>query len=321
MSAAKLPVLDLRHWRAGGDQKRAFVKDLGDALSEIGFFALTGHDVKGAVLDDAFDAARTFFSSSDEVKRAVYDPAAKAQRGYTPLLTERALGQSAPDQKEFFQVGRPDVPDDHPVHVPYGANRWPTTPNFVDSVKRLYLALDDIALDLLRACALFIDEEAEFFTPLATGGDTILRLIHYPPSEGGVRAGAHEDINLITLLPGAISGRSARGNAPEGGLELKERDGTWRPVAAGRDTLVVDTGDMMQHLTNGLLRAVTHRVVVPDGGAKTARYSMPFFVHPRHDADLTPREKCVARTGGVARFSACTARELLDERLKAIGVA
>lgn len=312
--ALSLPRLDLQHWREGGEARRRFTDELGDALSRVGFFALAGHGIDDALLARAYAKAKEFFAQADDDKRRFFAPEAKGQRGFTPFRTEQALGEASPDLKEFYQVGRVDVADDHPVHAPYGPNRWPDDEDFRQTFSELYRALDGVAHDVLRACAVFLDEDQEFFEPVVKGGDTILRLIHYPPAPdakaGEVRAGAHEDINLITLLTGATAE----------GLELLQRDGTYKAVVAGHDELLVDTGDMMQHLTNGLLRAVTHRVVLPAGGAKDARFSMPFFVHPHHAADLTPRPKSIARTGGVAKFDPATAKELLDARLSAIGV-
>lgn len=313
-TALSLPRLDLHDWREGGAARQRFTEELGDALSRVGFFALAGHDIDEALLARAYAQAKEFFGQAEDEKRRYFDPAAKGQRGFTPFMTEKALGETAPDLKEFYQVGRVDVPDTHAVHAPYGANRWPEDEAFRTTFTELYRALDAVAHEVLRACALFLAEDQEFFEPIVAGGDTILRLIHYPPAPeakpGDVRAGAHEDINLITLLTGATAE----------GLELQQRDGSYKAVVAGHDELLVDTGDMMQHLTNGLLRAVTHRVVLPAGGAKDARFSMPFFVHPHHAADLTPRPKAIAKTGGVRRFEPTTAKELLDARLAAIGV-
>ncbi|MCS7292530.1 MAG: 2OG-Fe(II) oxygenase family protein [Gloeomargarita sp. SKYBB_i_bin120] len=140
-------------------------------------------------------------------------------------------------------------------------------------------------------------------------------MAHYPPLPAGLppgilRAAPHTDINLITLLCGATSE----------GLELQQRDGTWWPVPVLPEALVVDSGDMLQWLTNGLLRSTTHRVMNPTG-QNVSRYSLPFFVHPRPEVELTPLPACVARTGGDARFGRITAGEYLHQRLQEIGVA
>ena len=150
---------------------------------------------------------------------------------------------------------------------------------------------------------------------MATDSDTIVRVLYYPPVAAGIPAGAvrsaaHEDINLITLLSGATAD----------GLELLRRDGSWMPVHTGLDTIVVDAGDMLQNVTNGLYKSTTHRVVNPSDSS-SERFSMPCFVHPRREVDLTPMASCVARTGGKAIYRAQTAGEYLDQRLREIGLA
>jgi isopenicillin N synthase-like dioxygenase len=169
-------------------------------------------------------------------------------------------------------------------------------------------------MTLLEACALYVGEQADRFTSIATNGDSILRIIHYPPVAGdrhpkSIRAGAHEDINLITLLC----------EATDGGLELLQRDGTWRPIHALKGQIVVDTGDMIQNMTNGLLKSTTHRVVNPDN-SRARRFSMPFFVHPRAEASLRPLDSCLAKTEPSDAYRNITAGEYLHERLVEIGL-
>ena len=169
-------------------------------------------------------------------------------------------------------------------------------------------------MTLLEACALYVGEERDRFTSIAENGNSILRVIHYPPiaddrDPAAIRAAAHEDINLITLLCEATTG----------GLELLQRDGTWRSIHALKGQIVVDTGDMIQNITNGILRSTTHRVVNPDN-SKERRFSMPFFVHPRSEASLNPLPRCVERTGGTKNYRDITAGQYLMERLKEIGL-
>jgi isopenicillin N synthase-like dioxygenase len=197
----------------------------------------------------------------------------------------------------------------------YGPNYWPAeVPDFGPSLSELYCHLDNLGGVLLEACAAYIAEPADRFRAMVTDSDTIVRVLYYPPVSGGVPAGAirsaaHEDINLITLLSGATAE----------GLELLQRDGTWRAVHTGFDTIVVDAGDMLQTVTNGLYRSTTHRVVNP-GDTASERFSMPCFVHARRDVDLSPLPSCVARTGGVERFPSITAGEYLNQRLREIGL-
>jgi isopenicillin N synthase-like dioxygenase len=311
-----IPVVDLRDWNAGGAARDRFVRDLGESLADIGFFAVAGHGVDEDLTRAAYDAARAFFAQPGDVKRRYHRPGAKGQRGYTGFGTEQAKGAGTPDLKEFWQVGRVGVADDHPVHAPFGPNLWPddTIAQFRPIMTALYERLDQLGAILLEACAAYLGEAPGLFRDMCTDSDTIVRVIYYPPvgpgvAPGAVRSAAHEDINLITLLSGATAE----------GLELLQRDGTWRAIHTGFDTIVVDAGDMLQNATNGLYKSTTHRVVNP-ADTTSDRFSMPCFIHPRKDVDLTPRPSCVARTGGLARYPSLTAGQYLDQRLKEIGL-
>ena len=315
-SAQNIPVVDLRDWRAGGDAHRRFVRGVGESLADIGFFAVANHDLGEDLTRAAYDAARAFFALPPAAKARYTVPGTMGQRGYTGFGREHAKDSKAPDLKEFWQVGRTDVPNDHPVHAPYGPNLWPddTVPLFRPAMTALYQGLDRLGALLLEACAEYIDEPPGRFRDTAVASDTIVRVLYYPPvaadvPPGAVRSAAHEDINLITLLSGATAE----------GLELLRRDGTWMPVHTGFDTIVVDAGDMLQNLTNGLYRSTTHRVVNP-ADASSDRYSMPCFIHPRKEVDLTPLSSCVARTGGTARFPRISAGDYLEQRLREIGL-
>lgn len=316
MTAENIPVVDLRDWHAGGEPRGRFVQAVGQSLTEIGFFAVRHHGVPDALTRRAYDVAHAFFHLPPDIKRRYHDPAKHGQRGYTGFATEHAKDAAAPDLKEFWQVGRPDVPDDHPVHRLYGPNAWPRElPELGPALVELYRHLDQLGAILLEACAIHIAEPPARFRDMAIGSDTIVRVLYYPPvaadtPPGAVRSAAHEDINLITLLSGATSE----------GLELLRHDRTWMPVHTGFDTIVVDAGDMLQNATNGLYKSTTHRVVNP-GDASSERFSMPCFVHARAEVDLSPLPSCVARTGGVARFPRITAGAYLEQRLREIGLA
>jgi isopenicillin N synthase-like dioxygenase len=174
--------------------------------------------------------------------------------------------------------------------------------------------LDACAEQLLTAVSLFLGEPESLLAEMAANGETILRIIHYPPPPAdappqSMRAAPHEDINLITLLCEATSP----------GLELLQRDGSWLPIQPLPGQIIVDAGDMLQHLTNGLLKSTTHRVTNPDND-RERRFSMPFFVHPRPEVDLTPLDSCVARSGGQRRFPPLTAGDYLAIRLQEIGL-
>ena len=310
MAAQNIPIVDLRDWSAGGSARTRFVQTVGESLADIGFFAVVNHGVPDALTKTAYEVARTFFHQAPAIKARYHDPAKKGQRGFTGFGTEHAKDSLAPDLKEFWQMGRPDV-----VHPLYGGNVWPTeVPAFGPTLLELYRRLDDLGGILLEACAAFLDEPAHRFRDMTIDSDTIVRVLYYPPvapstPPGAVRSAAHEDINLITLLSGATSE----------GLELLRRDGTWMPVHTGFDTIVVDSGDMLQNVTNGLYKSTTHRVVNP-GDSTSERFSMPCFVHARLDVDLSPLPSCIARTGGTPAFPKITAGEYLAQRLREIGL-
>jgi isopenicillin N synthase-like dioxygenase len=316
MAVPNIPVVDLADWSGDAAARRRFITGVGESLTDIGFFAVRGHGVAESLTQDAYRASQAFFALPREVKAAYHRADKAGQRGYTGFGTEHAKDAGAPDLKEFWQVGRPDVPDDHPVHARFGPNFWPhEVPTFGPTLIELYRQLDRLGGVLLEACALHLDEPADRFRAITTESDTIVRVLYYPPvpadaPPGAVRSAAHEDINLITLLSGATSE----------GLELLRRDGSWMPVHTGFDTIVVDAGDMLQNLTNGLYKSTTHRVVNP-ADARAERFSMPCFIHPRQEVDLTPLPSCVARTGGVPRYPSVSAGEYLAQRLREIGLA
>ncbi|HET9627362.1 MAG TPA: 2-oxoglutarate and iron-dependent oxygenase domain-containing protein [Kofleriaceae bacterium] len=309
-------MVDLRDWNAGGPARDRFIHAVGESLTAIGFFAVRNHGVPDGLTQRAYETARAFFHLPAADKLRYHFPDKHGQRGYTGFATEHAKDAQAADLKEFWQIGRPDVADDHPVHRVYGPNVWPRElPELGPTLVELYRHLDGLGQVLLEACAAYLDEPANRFRAMATESDTIVRVLYYPPvaasvPAGAVRSAAHEDINLITLLSGATSE----------GLELLRHDGSWMPVHTGFDTIVVDAGDMLQNVTNGLYKSTTHRVVNP-GDSASERFSMPCFIHARADVDLTPLPSCVARTGGTAKFPSITAGAYLTQRLREIGLA
>lgn len=313
--AQTIPVLSLREFSHGTPaQRAAFVQGLGDALVDIGFFALTDHGLTDQQIAQAYAQTKALFDLPLAIRQHYEIAELRGQRGYTSFGREHAKDSDAPDLKEFWHVGRDRAGLTHPGAVPYD-NLWPSEiPQFRSVLSQLFAGLDSCAHQLLTAAAEYMGESPDFLTAMADSGDTVLRLIHYPPVPAdrhvaSVRAAAHEDINLITLLCEATSG----------GLELLQRDGSWRPVHALHGQIVVDSGDMLQALTNGWFKATTHRVVNPDD-SRDQRFSMPFFVHPRADADLTPRPNCLAKTGGKPLYPQQTAGQFLAQRLAEIGL-
>ena len=311
--AQTIPVLDLRDFQMD-DRRQAFVAQLGSALEDIGFFAITHHGVDSTLIKSAYAVAQAFFTLPEAVKRRYEEPALHGQRGFTAFGREHAKDHPVPDLKEFWHVGRERSPN-HPLAADSLPNLSPVeVPQFATVMNQLYTQLDTCAIALLKACALYLGEPETLLSDMVRDSDTILRMIHYPPiapdvHPASLRAAAHEDINLLTLLC----------EATDDGLELLQRDGIWRSIRAVPGQIIVDSGDMLQQLTNGLLKSTTHRVINP-ADSRERRFSMPFFAHPRPDVDLTPLPSCVAQTG-TQRFSSITAGAYLQQRLREIGLA
>ena len=310
-----IPVVDLNDFRSGDVARRQkFVTTLGDALVDIGFFAVENHGVPMELIESSYRLAKDYFKLPEATKAQYEKKELKGQRGHTGFGKEHAKDSKAPDLKEFWHVGR-ELPATHGRFQEYPRNLWPAEiPEFKASFSHLYETLDHCASDLLKAAALYLKLEDSLFSSMAHEGNSILRVIHYPPiaddrNPSSIRAAAHEDINLITLLCEATSS----------GLELLQRDGTWRPIHALKGQIVADAGDMLQNITNGLFKSTTHRVVNPDN-SREERFSMPFFAHPRSECDLTPLPQCIELAGGEVRYPKITAGAYLEKRLREIGL-
>jgi isopenicillin N synthase-like dioxygenase len=255
----------------------AFARELGGMFERYGFASVKDHAIPQALIDDANAAIKAFFALPEDVKRKYHVPGTGGARGLTPFGIETAKGAAKSDLKEFWHTGR-ELPAGHALSRFMADNLWPTEiPGFKDRIYALYQALDGVGLILLRAIARHLGLDAHYFDDKVDLGNSVLRLLHYPPVTGEtshVRAGAHEDINAITLLLGA----------EEAGLEVKEKDGSWLAVNPPAGAMVVNIGDMLQRLTNDTLPSTTHRVVNPSPErARFARYSTPFFLHFRPD--------------------------------------
>ena len=314
MTAQTIPVLDLKDFSSDeGSTQEAFVAALGDALADLGFFALVNHGIEQRLIDTAYSAAEAFFALPESTKLKYAIAQMKGQRGFTQFGKEHAKDSAAPDLKEFWHLGR-ERPTAHPVSYP--KNLWPKeVPQFQPIMSALFDQLETCASQLMQACARYLQQPDNFFSTQVAEGQTILRIIHYPPvpadtTPASQRAAAHEDIDLITLLCEAATP----------GLELLQPNGEWLPIQTTPGQIIVDTGDMLQSLSNGLLKSTTHRVVNPTS-SRDRRFSMPFFVHPRPDFDLTPLSGCIERTGGNQLFPTQTAEAYLQQRLEEIGLA
>jgi isopenicillin N synthase-like dioxygenase len=282
------------------------VAEIGKGLSHCGFVNLIGHGVSMDLLEDAYKMAERLFALPSDVKLKYESLETGRQRGYTPYLVEKAKDQQVGDLKEFWHIGR-NLSADHPFRNVMKDNLLPTEmPELKEVMDKLYMEMDQLAFYVVGLIADYLGLDRNVFDDMVKNGNSILRVIHYPDvnnaPEGSVRSAAHEDINLLTLLPAAT----------KPGLEILTKDGEWVDVAPPVGAIVCDTGDMMQLLTNGKLPATTHRVINPKGGRDGGRYSMPFFMHPHPQAILNPF------FGSQASISA---HAFLHERLVANGVA
>ncbi len=291
----------------------AFAARLGESFVRYGFASVSDFGVPQALIDDALERARAFFASPEDVKAAYHAPGGGGARGFTPFGVETAKGASKSDLKEFWHTGR-ELPADHPYARYMPPNLWPEkdVPGFRRAVYGLYESLDRVGLTLLRAIARFLKLPGDFFDAKVDQGNSVLRLLHYPPVDGPgghVRAGAHEDINVITLLLGA----------EEAGLEILTKDGGWLPINPPPGAMVVNIGDMLQRLTNHALPSTTHRVVNPSPErARFARFSTPFFLHFRPDFLIRTLPSCVG-PGRADRYpEPITADGYLQQRLAEI---
>ncbi len=292
---------------------REFSEELGQSFAEYGFAIVRDHGIPADLIARAEEKSRAFFALPEEVKMTYHLKGQGGARGYTPFGIERAKDAAVHDLKEFWHVGRTLPPGD-PLEQYMPANVWPDeVPSFRGTFETLYATMERTGLRILSAIALHLDLPEHFFDPTVENGNSVMRLLHYPPvpeeAEGRIRAAAHEDINTITLLFGA----------EEAGLELLARDGRWLPVSPPEGALAVNIGDMLQRLTGGRLRSTTHRVVNPIGErARHARYSMPFFLHFRPDFLIEALAACVAP--GETPESPITAHDYLMQRLREINL-
>ncbi|MDE2157170.1 MAG: isopenicillin N synthase family oxygenase [Xanthomonadaceae bacterium] len=309
----QVPTLDIRRYDT---DRQAFVAELGAAYREFGFCCISGHGIAAELVDGAYAAFQRFFALPTATKMRYHVAGGGGARGYTPFKVETAKDSQYPDLKEFWHIGR-EIARDSAFAELMPANLWPTeVPDFRRCGYGLYQALDLLGTRVLRALALHIGQPESFFDDKTDVGNSILRPIHYPPivdegdGPGGphVRAGAHEDINLITLLVGA----SAEG------LEVLSK-GEWLPITTAGDAIVVNIGDMLQRLSNHVYPSTTHRVVNPPGErARRPRYSIPFFLHPNPDVVLDPLPSCVTADNPRRYDSPITAHEYLLQRLREI---
>lgn len=310
-----IPLVDLSLFLSDKPADRAtFVKELGDSFRHIGFVGVKNHGVDPHLVAGFYAEAERFFSLPAELKEKYEIPGLAGQRGYTSFGKEHAKHSKVADLKEFFQIGQ-TVASDDPLKSEYPDNvKTVDVPEFASLGDRLYKSFELAGSHLLRAIALYLGLKEDYFEEKILKGNSILRAIHYPPiiqePSSAIRAEQHEDINLITLLVGASAG----------GLQVLNLQGEWLEVIPGENEIVVNVGDMLQRLTNNLLISTTHRVVNPPRHLwHVPRLSIPFFLHPRSEMDLTCLPGCVS-ADNPSHYDPITAGAYLDERLREIGL-
>ena len=305
-----VPTLDLSKFISGIDEeRRAFSDDLGHSFNQTGFAIIKNHGLKKELTDELYKVIKAFFDLEDEKKIKYYFPDLYGQRGYVVKGQEHAKGSKKGDLKEFFHIGNPSISNPQ--------NIWPhEVESFNEIGSEVFITLENIGLTLLRAISMYLNLDINYFEDKVKGGESILRSIHYFPldpldvSDGAVRAAAHGDINLITLLMGASAD----------GLEILTKQNKWIPISSKDDELVINVGDMLERLTNKRLLSTVHRVVNPSiDKLGTSRYSIPFFMHPRPEMDLSCLESCCSQNNP-KQFEDITAGRFLEERLRDIGL-
>ncbi len=318
MATVNIPRLDLNDYVNGNlEQRNNFSQGIGKAFNETGFVTIANHGMSKELMAELYVEVKKLFDLSEDLKKKYEIIELAGQRGYTSKGREKAKDSKTPDLKEFWQVGQyvegEVLPkDEYPDNILVDE-----LPRFNEITKEVYKKLEHAGTHILRAIAVYLNLEENYFDAKIRNGNSILRAIHYFPitnpdalEPDAVRAGAHEDINLITLLIGASAD----------GLEVLTRDGTWYPVKAQADDIVVNVGDMLQRLTNNKLKSTTHRVVNPPRELMgTSRYSVPFFLHPKSDMSLACLESCIDAEHTKA-YDDYTAGQYLNERLREIGL-
>mgnify|MGYP001568776823 FL=1 len=310
-----IPSVDLTDFLSDNSKrKQKFIKKIGKAYEEIGFVALRGHFLTNKLTDNLYKEVKAFFDLPEEVKESYEIDGIGGQRGYTSFGKESAKGKIEGDLKEFWHFGQ-EVEGDNKLKAEYPKNVIVNEiPNFNIIGMEAYKMLEKTAIYVLRALALYIGLDEFYFDKNVINGNSILRPIHYPPikgePKGAVRAAAHGDINLITLLMGASAA----------GLEVKNKKGEWIPVTALPEQLVINVGDMLERLTNNKLRSTIHRVVnPPPEDWDKPRYSIPFFTHPISEMSLNCLPECIDQTHPKV-YTDITAGEFLNQRLIELGL-
>lgn len=311
----RIPSVDLRDFLSGDEsRKQKFINEIGHAYETIGFVALKGHFLDNELVDNLYEQIKKFFELPVETKQKYEIPGIGGQRGYVSFGKESAKGKKEGDLKEFWHFGQyvennPKLEEEYPANVTVEE-----LPEFNEVGKQTYKMLEKTAKFVLRSLALHLGLEETYFDQYIFNGNSILRPIHYPPiheePKGAVRAAAHGDINLITLLMGA-HGK---------GLQVQNHEGEWIDAIAEPDELMINVGDMLSRHSNNKLKSTIHRVVNPPKELwGTSRYSIPFFMHPVSEMKLDVLDKCID-ADNPKQFEDITAGDFLNERLRELGL-
>jgi isopenicillin N synthase-like dioxygenase len=308
-----IPSIDLAEFNSNDPVLKAkFVAEIGAAFTNIGFVAVKNHGLSDELRHKLYENVQKFFYQDDALKSKYEFPELAGQRGYIGKNKETAKGFKKPDLKEFYHVGQINPREDMPDNI------FPSeVPEFEKYTKKTFRIFENTGRTLLQAIALYLKLPENYFEDKVYQGDSILRALHYFPienpellKEGAVRAAAHGDINLITLLMGASAD----------GLQVLRADGEWISVTALPEQIVINVGDMLDRLTNHKLKSTIHRVINPPvEKMKTSRFSIPFFMHPRPEMDLTCMESCIDEKNPKV-YVDMTAGEFLEERLRELGL-
>jgi len=316
-STPQVPQLDIRRFDQGSEaERRAFISELGEALRRFGFVGIREHGLGDELVARSYEVLKQFFALPTETKMQYHRPGTGGARGYTPFGVETAKDATIADLKEFWHVGR-TLSADSPWAGTLPDNIWvEEIEDFREALGGLYEALDQLGRRMLKAIALHLGLGEDYFEDKVDHGNSILRPIHYPPiageagASGAVRAAAHGDINLITLLVGS----------GEPGLQILSRAGEWIPVSTIEGVVVCNVGDMLERLTNHVLPSTIHRVVnPPEPWVSQPRYSIPFFLHPNSEFLIETLPECIS-DDNPDRYAgkSITADDFLQQRLREI---
>ena len=311
----QIPSLDLRDFLSEDTKrKEEFVQSIGRAFQEIGFCAVKGHLLSDDLVERLYSQIKLFFDLPYEVKAKYEFPQYSGQRGYVSFGKESAKGSKHGDLKEYWHFGQYIEEEEKEKYNYFPNIHVEELSEFNEVGREVYSTLEETAKHILRALALYLNIEEDYFDQYIKNGNSILRPIHYPPiledPKEAVRASAHGDINLITLLMGA-HGK---------GLQVQHSNGEWIDAMASKDELMINIGDMLSRHTNNLLKSTVHRVVNPDRELlKKSRYSIPFFMHPISEMKLNVLESCISDESPKS-FDDITAGDFLNERLVELGL-